>query len=77
VFKGTVMRHDRTRDGTEGGGVVGAPTQCPTCRSPAVKTTSKIVNNDSYWRCEACGEVWNVGRRRAAGRYSNTPSWDR
>ena len=41
-----------------------APTECPACRSSDVKTTSKVVNAESYWRCESCGEVWNAARRR-------------
>lgn len=41
------------------------PSHCPSCRSSDVQTTSKLVNAESYWRCCACGEVWNVGRFRA------------
>jgi transposase-like protein len=43
---------------------VTAPTHCPTCRSQDVTTASKIVNSETYWRCGACGDVWNAGRRR-------------
>ena len=46
-----------------------APSQCPQCGSPTVKTTSKVVTSSSYWRCEACGEIWNADRRIAASRY--------
>jgi hypothetical protein len=28
-----------------------------------VTTTAKHPDIDSYWRCERCGEVWNVSRR--------------
>jgi transposase-like protein len=45
------------------------PSHCPTCRSRDLVTTGKIVNADSYWRCNACGEVWNAGRLRAANPY--------
>jgi transposase-like protein len=45
------------------------PKQCPSCRSQDLTTTGKVVNADSYWRCCACGEVWNVGRQRTASRY--------
>jgi len=45
------------------------PSQCPACASPKVTTTTKVVTADTYWRCEACGEIWNAGRRRAASRY--------
>jgi transposase-like protein len=47
---------------------------CPVCRSASVTTTAKHPDADSYWRCERCGEIWNVGRRHderygaAAGR---------
>ncbi|MGH9311510.1 MAG: hypothetical protein ACRD1U_19175 [Vicinamibacterales bacterium] len=44
------------------------PTHCPSCRSSNVQTTSKVINADSYWRCCACGEVWNVSRLRAGMR---------
>jgi transposase-like protein len=47
-----------------------APGRCPTCGSPAVVTTSKVVTTESYWRCEACGEVWNQERQEKANRYS-------
>ena len=40
------------------------PSVCPACRSSSVSTTSKSPDAESYWRCEACGEVWNVSRRR-------------
>ena len=36
---------------------------CPACRSSVVTTTAKVPDVSSYWRCERCGEVWNVGRR--------------
>ena len=38
-------------------------------RDTSIKTTARRPNADSYWRCEQCGEVWNVGRRtsRAGG----------
>lgn len=44
----------------------GVPSECPACGSPDVKTSSKVVTASSYWRCDGCGEVWNVGRRRDA-----------
>ncbi len=42
------------------------PAACPVCRSTDLKTTSKTVDEATYWRCNACGEVWNAGRRRDA-----------
>jgi transposase-like protein len=41
------------------------PTVCPACDSTAIATTAKIPDVNSYWRCAACGEVWNVARRHA------------
>ncbi len=38
------------------------PATCPFCASPAVSTTSARVDASTYWRCGACGEVWNVAR---------------
>jgi transposase-like protein len=47
-----------------------APTACPFCRSAKVGTVDKKAGSSAYWRCEACGEVWNVARLRAPSRYS-------
>lgn len=41
-----------------------APERCPACASPAIVTTAKHPDSESYWRCTACGEVWNVSRRQ-------------
>jgi ribosomal protein L37AE/L43A len=40
------------------------PAACPFCQSPNVKTKTAAgkVDPDSYWRCEACGEMWNAAR---------------
>ena len=65
------MRHREYPESTEAAAPVAAPTQCPECRSPDVKTTSKMVTANSYWRCEACGEVWNVERLKAGSRYAD------
>jgi hypothetical protein len=46
------------------------PARCPACRSQDVTTTSKVASVDAYWRCGACGEVWNVARHRAGSRYA-------
>ena len=48
-----------------------APDRCPSCRSRDLKTTSTVINAATYWRCCACGEVWNVARLKAGSRYSN------
>ena len=47
-----------------------APTNCPQCGSPKVTTTSKVITESTYWRCEACGEIWNASRRRPSHRYT-------
>jgi transposase-like protein len=39
-----------------------APKDCPFCQSVEVTTSSKEVNASTYWRCTACGQIWNVGR---------------
>ena len=39
------------------------PSACPQCKSPAIVTTAKKPSQESYWRCESCGEVWNNTRR--------------
>jgi transposase-like protein len=49
-----------------------APAHCPACRSSDVSTVSKVVTAASYWRCGACGEVWNVERLHAASRYTGS-----
>ena len=46
------------------------PSKCPECGSPRVTTTGKVVTASTYWRCEACGEIWNVGRRQPPDRYT-------
>ena len=39
------------------------PAKCPHCSSPEITTTSKVIDASTYWRCLACGEVWNLNRR--------------
>ena len=41
-------------------------TKCPFCESTRVATTTKAVSSSTYWRCEACGEIWNPGRQRSS-----------
>lgn len=38
-------------------------TVCPVCKSAAVTTRARRPDEDSYWRCTACGEIWNINRR--------------
>jgi transposase-like protein len=35
---------------------------CPVCRCDQVSTTSRTVTETTYWRCHACGEIWNQAR---------------
>ena len=49
------------------------PAACPVCRSTDLKTTSKTVDEATYWRCGSCGEVWNVARRDAEARRAPSP----
>ena len=59
----TGRRHPDTVVATE------PPAACPSCRSSRLSHEGKTITASSYWRCETCGEVWNVGRRRP------DPSW--
>ena len=43
------------------------PTECPACRSLAIATTARKPDEQSYWRCRGCGEVWNASRRHDQG----------
>lgn len=45
-----------------------APASCPACRSSAIVTKVKEPDDESYWRCTSCGEVWNDARRRTPRR---------
>lgn len=38
------------------------PTACPACASPDIVTTSKVADASSYFRCKACGYIWNALR---------------
>lgn len=58
------MRDRDRRDSVGSGEPVLAPSACPVCRSSEITTTGKAATEASYWRCIACGEVWNVARRK-------------
>ena len=49
------------------------PSVCPDCRSPSISTTAKSPDANAYWRCAACGEVWNMSRRDSSR--SGASSW--
>jgi len=38
-------------------------TACPFRRSVNLKTTSKIIDESTCWRCIGCGVIWNPGRQ--------------
>jgi ribosomal protein L37AE/L43A len=38
------------------------PAACPFCQSKAVGTLAKEITAATYWRCQACGELWNTAR---------------
>jgi transposase-like protein len=42
------------------------PAACPSCHSKAVGTHAKEVTRATYWHCQACGETWNVTKRKSA-----------
>ena len=44
------------------------PIVCPACQSPAISTTSRNPDDNAYWRCTGCGEVWNASRRNVPGK---------
>jgi transposase-like protein len=39
-----------------------APSGCPFCESTDIHTTSKTISVSTYWRCTACGQIWNAER---------------
>jgi len=41
------------------------PTACPACRSLAISTTARKPDENTYWRCGGCGEIWNAARRES------------
>ena len=45
------------------------PAPCPFCGSSKVMTASEKVDASTYWRCEACGQMWNLGRLKTSSRY--------
>jgi predicted Zn finger-like uncharacterized protein len=54
-------------------GAADMPSKCPACKSSAITTTAKSPDVSAYWRCEKCGEVWNVSRRNV--RRSGESPW--
>lgn len=42
---------------------IARPECCPFCRSKAIGTLAKVVTRSTFWRCQACGQVWDVASR--------------
>jgi transposase-like protein len=56
--------------------VLAPPTECPFCHSVAITTAAEKVDASSYWRCTACGEMWNLGRlQTSTNRYNQPNRW--
>jgi predicted Zn finger-like uncharacterized protein len=53
----------RSEGGTRPNVAASTPSVCPACRSSSITTTAKSPDENTYWRCGKCGEVWNVSRR--------------
>ena len=56
------------------------PTHCPFCASMAISASGQKVTASTYWRCEACSQLWHPERLRADVRPSSLQSyrdWDR
>ncbi|OFV93629.1 MAG: hypothetical protein A3G76_06190 [Acidobacteria bacterium RIFCSPLOWO2_12_FULL_65_11] len=52
------------------------PSTCPFCGSSKIAAASGKVDAATYWRCEACGELWNLDRLHASSnRYNDRPRW--
>ena len=46
-----------------------APTACTFCRALNITAASEKVDASTYWRCETCGQMWNVARLQTSNRY--------
>ena len=44
------------------------PAACPFCGSKGIGTLAKVITDRTYWRCQACGEVWNMANLRATSK---------
>jgi hypothetical protein len=51
------------------------PVTCPFCGAGTIKAASEKVDASSYWRCVACGEMWNLNRMQTAP--VRRSAWDR
>jgi len=46
---------------------------CPFCGSSLIISLGKGLETDKYWRCQACGDIWNAGRLQVV----TNPRWSR
>ena len=53
-----------------------APTACPFCQSTKITTPSEKVDANTYWRCDACGQMWTVARQRTTNRNQFGGRWN-
>ena len=44
------------------------PTACPFCGSSHITTAGAEADPSAYWRCDTCGQLWNVARLAASKR---------
>jgi transposase-like protein len=51
--------------------VLSPPTACPFCRSPRVLAAGDKIDASTYWRCEGCGEMWNLARLQTSAYRNN------
>jgi transposase-like protein len=52
------------------------PTTCPFCKSSQIAAATEKVDASTYWRCESCGEMWNLGRLNvSANRQNHLSRW--
>ena len=52
------------------------PTTCPFCGSSHIAAASEKIDASTYWRCESCGEMWNLGRLKGSvNRQNYLPHW--
>src|SRR6185503_13740152 len=54
----------RQHDEVPAAALPAAPSACPFCQSAKISTPSEKVDASTYWRCDACGQMWNVARLR-------------
>ena len=52
------------------------PTVCPFCRSARISIPNEKVSASTYWRCDACGQMWNVKRHTASLRSPYDRRWN-